>query len=412
MDTRGSETAGNCTKLVTSPRVHLLGGAWVVVLLALTARVGAAAPCDCNDTPKAYVLIGDANGAQTAADNAATEAESDFEAAGYTVVTDVAATKQDVIDALNDPCVRALWIFGHGKYNSCTGLSGEQKLTDPAPMIDMSGGLVIDPPDLADLPGLGCVKELVFHACGQELTAWSDLFPNANFHAWEGTVRGATIYWWEYLHEYASITSSEGAAAPLITASLPSDTDPPVIHPALDPEGQCVYEPAFDVFRLDWAPVANARVLTSALLASFGGLRGVNVIATRDNPAGEVILFGATIEDGAFGLVGPVGLPDPDFEVRLTPAGYFAVLENPALYASEVAAGEIQVTVLAGDLDEQVAVDAIGELLFEQPSASSVPAITTWGAVLMALMLVIVGNVLVATRQRRLHAARRSSSRP
>ena len=91
-------------------------------------------------------------------------------------------SKQEFIAALNDPDATALWFIGHGVYDTKTGIFGIEKLGDPLEEIELADGSTITSAEIAALNlDLSRFKQITFHACGQDLQSWRNLFPNAEF---------------------------------------------------------------------------------------------------------------------------------------------------------------------------------------------------------------------------------------
>jgi len=364
-------------------------------LCAMPARAAGPLPPECNGMPKAYVLIGDDSGPlmENYAQNSADQAIADFEEAGYMVVLNDEATAQDVRDALNDPCARGIWILGHGKYDSITGPSGEEKVTDPIEMIDMAGATTIQGPSQgADIPANDCLKEVTLHSCGQNLQSWRDHFTGANFTAWSSTVRGWQVYWWQYFHEYDSFNS------PPTTGSTP-----PTVESSQEQTGQFRFEEAVGRFVCDMDPGANCYHLTPTLATLFGA-QAFNLIGTDNANTVAITLVGAVSTCGQV-TSWQRQVTGPSFEVRMTEAAVRAVLENADAFAGEVSAGRVQLVRHTAIEPEATLLAGFAGLLFGKDAevmtcsgASSIPTLSWVGAALLGAMLLVVGIITLLRR--------------
>ncbi|MCJ7767041.1 hypothetical protein MUP79_01435 [Candidatus Bathyarchaeota archaeon] len=297
--------------------------------------------------PKAYVLTGDVEGQTTAASNTALEAKSDYEEAGYDVVFINEASKQDVINALNDPDAKALWIVGHGKYDSVAGKTGKEKLTNPVEMIDMKDAY-IEGSDFTPKPN---IKQVTFHSCGQDLKSWRDLFPNADFRSWESTTRSWQYYWWQWFNEYDPVTSDASISMPKV-------------NPVLEQEGQFYFEPTAGKYVANMSYLANDFPLHEPLKSQFGS-QAVNFYTVDTNTGDRQILFGADIADGKIGSSYVNGTAIPTFDVSVANEALYQILEYPSTIWNAYAAGYLQITPYV-PVDKDVLFKGMAMLFFGQ----------------------------------------------
>ena len=132
-----------------------------------------------------------------AATNVANEALSDFVIAGYDVIIRNPATKQDVIDALNDPCARAIHITGHSvKDTSIIKMSDGGITADPA--FVASGEAMLVPSN----PNLNYVR---LNSCFQFQQIWIGHFPGAFFSSQEFWANQIFLFWYEWFNRIPPI---------------------------------------------------------------------------------------------------------------------------------------------------------------------------------------------------------------
>lgn len=327
----------------------------------------------------AYVFIGDFNGTPgsgytgRAAENSANEAQSDYEDAGYTIVRDDMATIQDFMDALADPDAMAIWFFGHGLYDSVRGKKGKEKLTDPIEGIGLTDGSKLG----TDVPGTyPNLKNVTFHACGQDLQSWKDKFPNAEFNAWSRGVRAWEIWWWQFFKTYMSLGAN--------TMSSTDSLNTPVINSRLEQTGQ--FAELGNKFICDLAPVSNnmmSFVLEDEWATAFEG-SSFNFSAT--NGLESELLFATTISDGVidFSTQSLDPLTNPDFEITIGNNSIFTLLEDPDMWSSISASSDVEIiNNTGGAKSDQMILDAFGVVTFgtskKVPEPSSTLGFLTFG---------------------------------
>ncbi len=158
----------------------------------------------------AYVFIGSISGPaafyEAAIINAADEAQSDFEKAGYNVIINHSASYRDFKTVLDDPQARAFWFAGHGTEDD----------NGPLPMIRGAGGEGITPSEeyypmeAAVLFRKGDLNQVTMHACKQDLPEWRDAFPGATYDSWSISPIGPMMYWWQLAATYPEIDQATG----------------------------------------------------------------------------------------------------------------------------------------------------------------------------------------------------------
>lgn len=248
-----------------------------VLALLIAPSLSRADPCDCPGGKKAYVLVGDVRDPKgfpflpNVAANTAGEASIDYQKIGLTVITKNPATKQDVLNAVADPCIRALWIFGHGSYTS-KGKGGE-----PEPFISMADDFL----GANEVPINNCIKSVTLQACGQDLQEWRARFPAAvsadRFYAWSVEAWCPLIYWWQWGHTECALPPERPtvtlAAYPDLQARMPlSCTDgPPIAHSSVQPDShQTYFYDERGVFVFDISSPPQNRKACTELAAPLG----------------------------------------------------------------------------------------------------------------------------------------------
>lgn len=301
----------------------------------------------CEGKPKAYILVGDISGpgpVETAYKNAAYEANMDFAIAGYDTVLNMHATAQDVQDALDDPCVKAIMIIGHGGGEVYKTIGGK-KLYNPLESIAMINDEWItgDPNmtvqgDLLLNASSSSVKAVYLHSCNQDLPSWRALFPNTEFYAWRTRAYYWATFWWQWFHRPTSaeligqVTSN--ASIPKLTgeqtAMLASDL---IEYTRPDAPGIIAVVPQYML----WSPPSEYALAVSDL--------SVNFYAISDDGMDQLHLFGLTTLDDEMSYVDTV-LTDPTAEITIRNSGLWSILENPSRFAFALHTGDI---TAAGD---------------------------------------------------------------
>lgn len=301
---------------------------------------------ECEGKPKAYILIGNIDGpGQDGYQNAANEALSDFLIAGYDVVQINEARVQDVLDALNDPCCKALMIIAHG------GGEGKFKVTvfgesfeimGPIESIEMNDGWITGDPQMAKeqgdtlLPSSPNVESLYLHSCGQNLPSWRSLFPNmSEFYGWTTRTWYWSTFWWQWFHRP---TSAEELGQRKVNSSIPTKTDEKILIPSsmydeyIRPNTSYAAMPPRN--QLWGMPVE-----TLALLPDLT----VNFHAMSDDGAKQLHLYGLVAGDSQANIVDGV-LPGSTTEVVMRNSALLSVLNDPSNYLFHFYAGYISAT--------------------------------------------------------------------
>lgn len=305
-----------------------LGTPILFMLITVFASVACSQPFlnPMESKPTAYVLIGDVHSApgifERTAYATAQEAKSDYEKAGYNVMFISQANKQDVINAINDPNTKALWIIGHGMH--------EDNGT-PTPWIQMYGPAdqYIEPKDLKVCPNLKNIKQVTFHACNQDLKAWRDLFPNADFKSWKSAFYFPQAYWWQWWNKYDPATGNA-------TASVP------VVNPNYENKQLC-YDNDTGMYYYDMTCLANDFHLNEPLKSQFGS-QAVNFYAVDSSTGDKQVLFGANLTDGKIVSSDPNGTISPTFDVSVTNEALYQIFENPSTIWDFYSGGSLNIT--------------------------------------------------------------------
>jgi hypothetical protein len=294
-------------------------------------------------------------------------------------------SKQEFIAALNDPDATALWFIGHGVYDTKTGIFGIEKLGDPLEEIELADGSTITSAEIAALNlDLSRFKQITFHACGQDLQSWRNLFPNAEFCSWKCTTRAWQYYWWQW-----------GATYNMAVAALP-----PVIDDALGQTGQYATINAGYVNNL--APVANYTeefTLHSDLQAVLNG-KSFNFITSENNI--NHVLFSCTINSGITQLSSQSVNYNysADFDIIINDETLNSLLVNPLLWhvMNNVNSGVTVINNSNGSISDEEIFKGIGVLIWGQ-SANTVPTLSEWGLIIFGSLLLITGVIFVWRRQ-------------
>jgi len=161
------------------------------------------APCP----DEAYVIVGDIdqdkwNGrVGNYLDNAIDEAIEDLEDAGYTVYTIPNASKNQTMQALLNPRLGAVVIFGHGPGKGIADLFSDEE--PPQFFSPYSGEGIADWFLKDEFSKKWCIeqhptlKEVTLHSCGNDLSCWLDIWgiKNENFHAPRAQTNVIAIYY-------------------------------------------------------------------------------------------------------------------------------------------------------------------------------------------------------------------------
>jgi hypothetical protein len=297
----------------------------------------------CEGEPKAYILVGDISGpdfVQTGYLNTAFEANGDFLIAGYDTVLNMDATAQDVQDALDDPCVKAIMIIGHAG-GEVLVVDGKKKGITPLEGISMNDNTYItgDPKevqtgrDLLLNASSSSVKSVYLHSCNQDLPSWRALFPNTEFYAWSTRAYYWAMFWWQWFHRPTSAEligqATSNASMPMLTgeqtALLASDF---IEYTRPDAPDNVLMPPQYML----WSPPSEFALAVSDL--------SVNFYATSDDGMDQLHLFGLTTVDDEISYVDTV-LTDPTAEINIRNSGLFLILENPSNFAFAIHTGDI-----------------------------------------------------------------------
>lgn len=322
---------------------------------------------------RAYVLIGDFNGTPGSgyvgrvALNAADEAQSDYEKAGYTVVRVDSARYFHLRQAVSDPFARAIWFLGHGSYKKTYPVFFDKLLGDPEPGLKFFGDRWVEPEQLLGGP-FPQIQQVTLHACGQDLQEWRELFPTAvSLGEWDASTeptRPHAIYWWQLAATYPPCDRSADKRAAVIEER---SVVPSGLHQRLWPQGQ--YHLSDTAMVYDMAPVTNNRgsfVLEPSMQQIFNGLSFNVLVADSTEP---VLLFGAEIEDGTIPVESQTAdiRDDASFDVVFTMAALERLFTDPDAWSST---SGVQLEKVASGLDPDSVMAAVGTLLWGYPYES------------------------------------------
>lgn len=324
---------------------------------------------------RAYVLLGnrDGIGPSVALLHAFSDAEKRFEQAGFEVISRVAASAQDAVEALADPDTEVLWIGGHGLLieNEQTGavtfsevirMIGDRITSDPqeATSVGFLGQPGGDSATVLLQPNPR-IRAVYLQSCGQDRPGWRALFPNAAFFGWKDSVTAVQLWAWQFFHDFEELSSS-GAPAPAQprTARMDADT-PPRVHPILqtptepvpgDPEHrQCVMDVTRNSFPL------------SPYLRRQMGPQQLRVVGVSDDGRRRDVLYGLEIERGRV-MSEADDVAAPTAEVVLTRDALHRALNEPTTLVDSFLRDAVRVSGRQGDPDERTLFKAYAHLLY------------------------------------------------
>ncbi len=272
----------------------------------------------------AVVLVGNVEGASNAAQNAASEAVSDFSDAGFNTSLDRDATVEEAVSAINDE-TRVVVIIGHG--------DGDTKKSSFNEGIQMADGNWLDSASFSGqtFPN---VERVILHACGQlNQQSWRNLFPNAIINGWAGPTRGWQFYWWQYFFT--------------ADANLPT--------PDTDTRLGSIESPVFGgrMRATIGSPIDPLFQMSPGLSAAFGS-QTMNIFGTDDDGLNEVLLVGLTITKGRVTAFDDIGYISTSFDVRVKYSDMFNAFENPNSIVDAFNAGRIAIDTHRPGLDKKI----------------------------------------------------------
>jgi hypothetical protein len=281
---------------------------------------------------------------------AADKAQEQFGDAKYLVFRNNTATVKDFQDAVNDPCTRAFWVFGHGAKVAGT------KTLDPA--IEMTDGFAGAPDStvaetiITKRPaGLGTLNNVTLQSCGSFLPlSWGRVFnsPNAQLWGWKTKAKA-----WEILRyqrnkvKYPEIDPSTGQEL-MATSSAPGPDAP----------GELCGD---DTQLETCSPLAYGKF----------GSQSFNFYATDGPMSARTIILGATVADDVVTLVDPNGIPSPTFEVTMTNDAIDEAIQDPSAFGRLIGQGDVSLTLNATSLSSAILFNGFQQLLF----SCSAPAV-------------------------------------
>jgi len=320
-----------------------------------------------NDKPRAYVMVGNTEGVSPGKVRlVAEEAMSDYQDAGYEVILIPEATADDVEKANNDEKTEAIWIYGHGV--------GEKKnlIVDFSEGIAMNGGTYIQGKDwelggatgenIKTLKKNEKIKQVTFHACGQNQQSWRDLFPNAKFRSWSGKVRHHSIFWWQYFSWYSSVTSNVSLIPPNINSIFQKGC----IIPFDDMPEFCYWDISLN---------GSDFPLPEPLASQFG-VQSINfyIVETDDifgdipEPPETLPLYGADVVNGAVTQWHWNVTSTPTIDVIIINQAYYDILEEPSTVWDAYETGNLQIIPYTPS-NMSTLLDGIAGLFFGQTSS-------------------------------------------
>jgi hypothetical protein len=322
-------------------------------------------------TPRAYVLLGntDGRGVRFYFLRAFFEAIQDFEEAGFAVIHNSSASARDVVEALADPDIEALWIGGHGLFIE-DEISKEVRFLKVIRMVQ--GRITSDPREATPidfdnpnhtilLQPNARVRYVYLMACGQDRPGWRALFPNATFFGWKDPVAVGWLALWQTFHENPEedTLDNKSRVAFQKDTGTTGATPPPRLHPSLrvwtftPVPGKPQRLQTIMNFR------QNSFPLSSRLAQQLGDQKS-HVIVVTDGGQRRKFLFGFAVTDGRITHEGRA-FAEPTAKIVATDTALLQALRRPATLMDSFLAGEIRATSLQngpGDPSQRPVPDA------------------------------------------------------
>jgi hypothetical protein len=279
---------------------------------------------------------------------------------GYNVVFLPGVTQTQFQDAVNDPNASVIWYMGHGQEGD-SGYEEGISIVGPDPYHpSQKTDLIMTDSDLT-VPNNSHIQEVVFHACGQNLSSWKTKFSTATFESWSTGTNGFLIDDWElYFHTIL--------LADYIPPSPPPISIDPRIRPNNDPhimlaDGTTAVPLAYT----DW-------VLAGNLLASYGANRTFNIFTSGGGKPGPQWLFSGEVIGGRL-IAGEFTSPflTPSYSITIDNDYFLAAYEDRDVWSGLLAGGEANIQVNDGGLDPALAYYATGALLLGLNGAEPIP---------------------------------------
>lgn len=301
------------------------------------------------DGPKAYVMTGWNTSAADKADHEkiAAEAKKDLEAAGYKVTQILEATKAQVKDAIQDPAACAMVLIDHGT----TGLARVR-------CKDNNG--VAERVTAAQFGGpFNNFKAVTIHACDQNQDGWKELFPNADFHSWTGSIYCSDELEWQKNKQYrAPNVPQAGESQGEIADDLEEGQFPNASDGTVAPLGGLSGNWPMD-------PV----------LANMFGTQIYNVFVMDQDPTSNDLLFSAVVTNGqviSYKLATPSG--PPTFNVYMPHEVWVQARRNPFMMMDPIILGNlVQIEPIATTVPPQVLFAGMARNIFRVPFEPTTP---------------------------------------
>jgi hypothetical protein len=314
----------------------------------------------------------------TLAQRTADEAKNDFEEAGYSVDKKNDASKQDFIDALQDPDATAIWFIGHGVYNNDTG--------EPYEMIEFADHTTLTSAQIAAMNlDLSRFTNVTLCSCGQDLQSWKDLFtnPNLKFTSWKKPVSMYKLYWYQWRTHYNILPVQP----------------PPAVHSLLAlSEDFAIIDTINNTKYYNLSPVANITgtfILPVDKQAYLNG-KTFNFIVSKDNIEG--VVYSCMIQNGVtdFMSASPDYNSSADFDIIINDSVYYSLLENPNSWNTVKSTSFVTVNNYSnGTIPDSVILDGYGITVLGQGYINSIPTLSQWGLIILGSVLTILGVIFL-----------------
>ena len=296
--------------------------------------------------PKGYVITGYSTSANDKKwhDMIAEEAKKDLEAAGYKVTLITQGTKAQFKAAVADADAKALVFIDHGANDVA-------RIRHP----DLDGAASRS--TAAQFTGPFNNFDIVtIHACGQDKKGWKDLFPNSDFHSWNGSVYASDELKWQQEKKYRNSEVPQ------------SDNTTGSINPMLQ-TGQFAFDE--EGINLPVHTIGNWTIDAGTALA-FGTL-SFNFIVSDTDLTSDDTLFSATISGGTMVENEPaLNNVAANFNVLMGYDFWVAARSNPSLLLNPGILGtEVIIQAFDTSVSQEILFEGIRQNIFNVPSVGT-----------------------------------------
>lgn len=318
----------------------------------------------CQNFWTAYVYIVDPKQSDLLGDKASQiKASQQLKAAGYQVVgfnADDLVNASRVYEALNDPCIRALWLNGHGITKGVTTAYGwfwwtqnyAQPIVEAAPNTGQTEATSFEPSGFTDLTKFysRSINVVDFQACYQKssviaaagtpyggkspLGAWTSMFPCANIAGWSRAVTPMEISWFQGNRMYAKLNQSSGLPTTTVSQDPALDLRLDMVQPtfpSVDGGYSCASADP------NGGSVGNSCLLQGTMTERQFGNESFNFFVANDTyPSERTLLAGIVTQNGCVSSVSNSTIVS-NFNVTMTNSAFGSTLVNTDSFPSLVA---------------------------------------------------------------------------